>query len=250
MNVVVDGLMTQYEQSGSGPVVLLLHGWGDTLDTFNSLTKSLEKSHTVVRLDLPGFGKTESPKETFTLQSYAEFVHHFTDKIGINKVDTLIGHSNGGAIAIKAISIAELEPKKLVLLASSGIRSTYKGRKKALRIAAKTAKLPTKLMPKNVQAKLKKKAYAAVGSDLFVAEHLQKTFKEVVGEDLLTSSAKITSDTLLLYGSDDTATLPAYGSMFAEKIANSKLHVIEGAGHFLHQTHAEQVESYIKEFIS
>lgn len=250
MTVVVDGLITNYEKSGSGPTVLLLHGWGDTLHTFDALVQSLESDYTVIRLDLPGFGKTDNPKETFTLQRYAEFVNHFIQKIDVKGLDVIVGHSNGGAIAIKAVSMNVLKPKKLVLLASSGIRSTYKGRKKALRLAAKTAKLPTKLMPKHLQAKLKRRAYATIGSDLFVAEHLQKTFKEVVGEDLLTSSANITTDTLLLYGTEDTATLPAYGSMFAKKIRNSQLHVIEGAGHYLHQSHASQVESYLKEFIS
>jgi pimeloyl-ACP methyl ester carboxylesterase len=249
MKIVVDGLLTTYEKSGTGPVVLLLHGWGDDHNTFQSLQEALSRKFTVVAVDLPGFGGTEAPKETFNLYKYAAFVHSFMTKIGVSEVYGLIGHSNGGAISIRAIADAAIEPKKLVLLASSGIRSTYNGRKKAMRLAAKAAKLPTKLMPVNLQNKLKKKVYSAVGSDLFVAEHLQPTFKAIVGEDLLAPARKITTDTLLIYGSEDKATLPAYGELFTKSIKNSKLHVIEGAEHFLHHTHAKKVEDIIMEFL-
>jgi len=249
MQVVVDGLLTNYSKTGAGPVVVLLHGWGDSLETFASLQKKLSGDYTVISVDLPGFGKTAAPSETFNLAKYAQFVHDFVDKIVDEPIYALIGHSNGGAISIKALVSANLAPPKLVLLASSGVRSTYKGRKKALRIAAKAAKLPTKLMPEHIQKKLKKKAYASIGSEMFVAEHLQQTFKEVVGEDLLASTNKVQADTLLLYGSKDTATLPAFGELFADKIQQSELHIIEGADHFLHHTHAPKVESLIAEFL-
>jgi len=250
MKVIVDSLVTHYTKSGDGPVVLLLHGWGDSKETFSDLKKNLKSSFTVVTVDLPGFGNTDTPNDTFTLKTYAEFVHSFMSKIGIDQVYAVVGHSNGGAIAIKSIALAELEPKKLVLLASSGVRSTYKGRKKAVRMAAKAAKLPTKLMPSKIQTKLKKKAYSSIGSDMFVAEHLQSTFRAVVGEDLLAAAGSISADTLLLYGSKDTATLPAYGELFAEKIPKSELHIIEGADHFLHHTHANSINEKVLEFLS
>lgn len=249
MQVIVDGLITEYEKSGEGPVVLLLHGWGDTHKTFSSLQKQLKKQFTVIALDLPGFGKTDAPRETFSLHRYGAFVHEYMNKLGVRKIFAVVGHSNGGAIAIRALADADLQPEKLVLLASSGIRTTYKARKKALRLAAKAAKLPTKLMPKNIQNNLKKKAYQTIGSDLFVAEHLQSTFKEVVGEDVLAATKKITADTLLIYGSEDTATLPAYGELFAKNISSSSLHIIEGADHFLHHTHADKVETFVIEFL-
>jgi len=249
MQVVVEGLVTEYKKSGSGRVIVLLHGWGDSLGTFESLQKNLSSNYTVISVDLPGFGKTAAPDDTFTLGKYAQFVHDFVDKVTDEPVYALVGHSNGGAISIKALAQAKIAPTKLVLLASSGIRSTYKGRKKALRLAAKAAKLPTKFMPEHIQKKLKKKAYSSIGSDLFVAEHLQQTFKEVVGEDLLASADKIKADTLLIYGSKDKATLPAYGGLFAEKIKKSDLQIIDGADHFLHHTHGSEVEELITKFL-
>src|SRR5690606_16442194 len=97
MQVVVDGLLTQYEQQGSKrPVILLVHGWGDRLQTYDTLVGKLAKSHTIVRLDLPGFGATEPPKTTWGLEDYAEFIAHFLDKLSL-KPSAMVGHSNGGA---------------------------------------------------------------------------------------------------------------------------------------------------------
>jgi pimeloyl-ACP methyl ester carboxylesterase len=118
-----------------------------------------------------------------------------------------------------------------------------------LRIAAKTAKFPTKLLPSRTQLKLKKYAYSKVGSDLFVAEHLQETFKKVVSEDLLHDSAMITQPTLLIYGSDDDATPVSYGESFSKQIENSELHIIPDADHFLHHTHGAEVETKVVKFL-
>jgi pimeloyl-ACP methyl ester carboxylesterase len=250
MNIVVDDYVVNYEYRGKGKIVLLLHGWGDTLSTFHSISSILSTSYTLISVDLIGFGGSDAPKGALNLHDYAEFVKKFIRKLtGSDELYAIVGHSNGGAIAIKIVSEDMLRCDKLVLLASSGIRSTYKPRKKALRLAAKTAKIPIMLLPKNIQKKLKKKAYSLMGSDLFVAEHLQDTFKKVVSEDLLEQAKHIAIPTLLLYGSEDTATPPAYGEMYRQNIRGSQLEIIEAAGHFLHHTHDTEVARKIGLFL-
>jgi pimeloyl-ACP methyl ester carboxylesterase len=249
MNVVVNNTMVHYTVNGVGPVVVLVHGWGDSLSTFHSMQTKLQKAYRVIALDLPGFGESEPPSETYDLQKYAQFVADFLHKITEKHIYAFIGHSNGGAIIIRGVSGGILHSDRVILLASSGIRSTYRRRKKALRIVAKTAKLPTKLLPSRTQTKLKKFAYKKVGSDLFVAEHLQETFKQVVTEDVLQDSAMIHQPTLLLYGSEDTATPTQYGELYAKQIENSKLVFVTDAEHFLHHTHAKEVEAEVLEFL-
>lgn len=249
MTVIVGGLSVNYQMTGKGPVVVLLHGWGDRLETFEQLTGRLSKQYMVVALDLPGFGRSETPHKVFDLAAYAEVVADFLAKLDITHVYAFVGHSNGGAIAIRGLSSGILRAERLVLLASAGVRSTYQGRKKALRLAAKTLKLPTRLLPKSAQTRLKKRAYQAVGSDLFVAENLQETFKKVVSEDVVFESAMIAQPTLLIYGSLDRATPPEYGQRFAHQIEQSELKTIEGADHFLHQTHADEVGGLVSDFL-
>ena len=249
MTVIVDGYSVGYSKTGSGPAIVLLHGWGDSMATFDLIVKILQKNYTVITLDLPGFGKSESPKEIFTLKKYAQFVHNFVTKIGETSIFAYIGHSNGGAILIRGLSSGILRSDKLILLASSGVRSDYTARKRFLKAVAKTAKIPASLLPKSTQAKLKKSAYSKIGSDLFTAEHMQDTFRQVVSEDVVHDSAMINTPTLLIYGSHDKSTPAKYGSKFNQQIEQSELVVLDGADHFLHHTHAPRVIKHMTDFL-
>ena len=249
MKIIVDNLVTNYQKVGSGPIVLLLHGWGDGMDTYKYIVNELKLTNTMISLDLPGFGNSETPKETFSLKLYASFVASFLSKIDSPELYAVIGHSNGGAIAIKALSTNTIKAQKLILLASSGVRNTYSSSKKMKRIIVKSLKIPTKLLPSSMQKKIKKKVYEKIGSDLFVAEHLQETFKEIITDDVTDDATRVSQPTLLIYGSDDDATPVSYGKKFNEKIRGSELVVVQKAGHFLHQTDSKEVISLIKKFM-
>ncbi len=246
--IVVDGLLTRYTKMGAGKTLLFLHGWGDSGDTFRELATALSSGYCVWLLDLPGFGKTQSPASTWNIPDYSRFVAAFAKKAGFQP-DVIIGHSNGGTIAIDVVANKLLKPNKLVLLASAGVRSEYNGRKKALRLLAKGAKVVTKPLPKNVQTKLKKRAYKSIGSDLFVAEHLQETFKNVVTYDVTEEAAQVSIPTLLMYGSNDEATPARYGDIFHQQIKGSQLLIVPGAGHFIHHEATEKLVTATKEFI-
>ncbi len=247
--VVVDGLMTNYVSVGKGKTVVMLHGWGDTSSTFAGLTTELSKKYKVVAVDLPGFGKTQAPGQAWTLDDYASFVSAFLSKISV-KPYALVGHSNGGAIAIRALSNHALSADRLVLLASAGIRGQYNGRNKVLRMVAKTGKLLTKPLPRSVQKRLRTKMYQTVGSDMLVAEHLQETFKNIVSDDVRAEAATIQVKTLLVYGNNDSATPPSYGHMLKDQLPHGTLHIIKDAGHFVHHDSQIQVTDYIMEFLS
>jgi pimeloyl-ACP methyl ester carboxylesterase len=249
MQVVINELMTTYEKAGKGPVVLFLHGWGDSHKTYDELSKALTDRYTTIALDLPGFGGSQPPPADWGLNDYGDFVAAFLQKINVQPF-AVIGHSNGGAIAVRALATHKIQTQKLVLLASAGIRDTYKGRKKVLRIAAKTAKVATYPLPKRLQNKLKRKAYTAIGSELFVAEHMQGTFKKVVTDDVQADAKVITMSALLVYGEDDTATPPTYGALFHRYMQGSSLEVLPGAGHFVHHDKPAEVSKLVQDFLA
>jgi pimeloyl-ACP methyl ester carboxylesterase len=249
MQVIVEDLVVSYEKVGSGPVVVMLHGWADTLRTFDALVQKMQQNYTIVRIDLAGFGGSQPPAKDWSLLDYARYVSAVLQKIAImpNDITVLIGHSNGGAIAIKAVSEDILRPKKLVLLASAGIRQdTLK--KTAYKSIAKLGKLVTLLLPSSQRGKLRRRLYDAAGSDFLIAEHMQGTFKKIVSEDIQAQAEKIKQRTCLIYGELDTATPPLYGQMLQHAISGSVLHVVQNADHFLHQNHTEEVYRYIREF--
>lgn len=250
MQVVVDSLLTRYETQGKGKTVLILHGWGDEAKGFAALQKTLaNEGLKVIVLDLPGFGGTEAPKQVWGLNEYAKFVAHFLQKIDEKNVALLIGHSNGGAIAVRGLASGDLQADKLVLLASAGIRGEYKGRVKALRYITKAGKALTMPLPKSVKTKLRKKVYKTVGSDMLVAEHLQETFKNVVTDDVRADAATLITPTLLIYGENDDATPVRYGEILHQAIDGSTLEILPGAGHFVHLDRPDDVNRAIKEFV-
>lgn len=249
--VVVNKLLTTYSVLGSGSTkIILLHGWGDSSKTFSKLLGGMSiKGCQFFVPDLPGFGKTENPREAWGLSNYAEFVGKFINKLDL-KVYCVIGHSNGGAIAIRALSDNCIQAEKLILIASSGVRGEYKGRKKLMRLIAKTGKVVTYPLPKTTKKKIRSRAYKTIGSDMLVAEHLQDTFKKVVSDDVRQDASRLKIDTLLIYGNEDCATPPSYGQKLSANIKNSKLELIDGAGHFVHQEYADHVADLVVRFLT
>ena len=80
MKIIVQNLATEYRDEGSGKTLIFLHGWQSNLHTFDNLASPLKNYYRVVRLDLPGFGGSEMPKETWDLNKYILFVCDFIQK--------------------------------------------------------------------------------------------------------------------------------------------------------------------------
>jgi pimeloyl-ACP methyl ester carboxylesterase len=240
MQSVVSELLITYETNGQGKDILLLHGWGDDRRTFKILALELSKSYRVTTLDLPGFGTSEPPREVWGLDDYASFLKEFTQKLSIMPY-AVIAHSNGGSVAIRALSRSSLSTEKLILLSSAGIRDREKIRRFLLKVVAKIGKILTFWLPERYKRKLQIKLYGAVGSDMNVVPHLQETFKKTV---------RIELPTLLIYGAEDKATPPLYGQIYAKLIKGSKLETIDGAGHFVHHDKSEEVFKLIRDFLS
>ncbi|HUD11637.1 MAG TPA: alpha/beta hydrolase, partial [Candidatus Saccharimonadia bacterium] len=184
MKVIVNDLAIEYLDQGSGPVMLMLHGWKDSLQTFNPLMPELLKMWRVVRVDLPGFGASEVPKSAWTLLDYVQFVHAFCTKLDI-KPEVLVGHSLGGRIVIRGVSSGELRPKKVILIASAGLAKTKTARNRSFSALAKVGKVVT-LIPPFVfwRRKLREKLYQSAGSDYLGAGEMKETFLNIIQEDL------------------------------------------------------------------
>ena len=249
MQVIVQNLDINYLDEGEGPVILLLHGWQDSLLTFNELTLKLSKAHRLIRLDLPGFGKSETPPSAWSLDDYVRLVSDFMAKLNV-KADIIAGHSFGGRIAIKGTAGNVFQPKKLILIATAGISKSRTARNLALKVLAKTGKAVTSIPPLSFcKEKMKKKMYAAIGSDYLNAGTLKETFLKTIAEDLCQAAEHIAIPTLLIWGADDMETPLSDGKKFAQLINNSDLKVISGAGHFVHREKPTLVSELIDEFI-
>ncbi len=249
MRLIVDDLSVNYEISGKGPCLLMVHGWGDDQKTFDNLRPELSKNYLVLSVDLPGFGGTQPPKEVWGLKEYGRFLAHFLEKLQQTPY-AIIAHSNGASVALVATSEGLLTPSRLVLLGAAGIRDREKIKKHVIKVIAKTGKAATFWLPESKKKSLRKRLYGVSGSDMLVAPHLQETFKKTVAQDVQENATRVRLPTLLVYGDKDTATPPLYGEIYSSKMTNARLEIVSGAGHFVHNDQAEKVTKLIRDFLS
>jgi pimeloyl-ACP methyl ester carboxylesterase len=249
MQVVVDDLITNCELTGTGKLVLLLHGWGDSLHGLSELQAALAKHYNVLAVDLPGFGATQAPKSVWDLDDYSHFISDLLKKLDLGEPYAVIGHSNGGALAIRATSLGLLKPKRIVLLAASGVRNNQTAKRFAFKVMAKTGNAATLWMPDRYRQALRKSLYAAAGSDLLVMPQLQETFKKTVRQDVQADARKITVPTLLIYAKNDPSVPAGSGPRYHQLIAGSRLEIIDDAGHFIHIDQPHKATSLIEGFL-
>lgn len=250
LKAIIQNLAIEYQDEGNGPVLLCLHGWKDNLHTFDQLTTLLSKTHRIIRLDLPGFGKSEIPTKAWFLDDYVDFVKHFIDKLKI-KPEFMLGHSFGGRIIIKGQTTKALNAKKLILIASAGIAHNQKLKKLLLKTLAKTGKIVTSIPPfSSLKEKLRTKLYDKIGSDYLSAGPLKETFINIVREDLQNIAKRINCPTLLIWGTNDSETPLEDGKRLTSLINNSTLNIIDNASHFVHREHPQKVAHFIETFLS
>ena len=250
MKTIVHNLATEYQDEGNGPIMLFLHGWKADAHTFDPLISGFVDAFRVIRLDLPGFGGSEAPREPWGVGDYSVFVNAFIQKLGIS-INTLIGHSFGGRIIIKGVAIGELHPTKVVLIASAGLSTHKKLRNRLFTVLAKVGKAIMRIFPVSIRTRLRRALYEKAGSsDYLDAGTLRETSLKVIREDLSGYAKGMKVPTLLIWGENDTATPLSDGKRLHSLISNSQLKVLEGAGHFVHQERAEDVSALITTFIS
>ncbi|MDO8626352.1 MAG: alpha/beta hydrolase [Candidatus Magasanikbacteria bacterium] len=230
--IVIDGLLTSFiasNKTSTKPPILFLHGWGSSKEVWNLAMQTLESKGVVsYALDLPGFGKTEKPREVWNVHTYVAFILEFLRKLDIKKV-IVVGHSFGGRLALVLAAENPALVSKLVLVDSAGVR-TKPGFKKFLASVSKLARPLFRLRWTNP---LRKKIYRLIDAEDYVATpELNKTFVQVIGEDLQSYAPRILQPTLIVWGKNDMVTPIFFATEFKNKIPRSRLVVLSGAGHY------------------
>jgi pimeloyl-ACP methyl ester carboxylesterase len=113
--VEVDGLRVAYERAGTGPPLVLLHGYvGDGPTTWRRQLDELSDEFTVVAWDAPGAGGSADPPESFGMAGYAGCLAGFVERLGLDRPH-VAGLSFGGALALELAHLHPAVPRTLVL---------------------------------------------------------------------------------------------------------------------------------------
>jgi pimeloyl-ACP methyl ester carboxylesterase len=92
--VRIDDGFLHYVKGGSGPVLVLIHGWPETWWEWHSVMPALAKNHTVIAFDLPGLGDSSIPKDGYDSKTTAARLHQAVNRLGYRQVQVM-GHDQG-----------------------------------------------------------------------------------------------------------------------------------------------------------
>jgi uncharacterized protein (TIGR04551 family) len=98
--VDVDGVHVRYREAGSGPAVVLIHGYGASSDSWLGVMPELAAHHRVIAVDLKGFGWTTRPAGDYSPAAQASLVWGVLDQLKVVDV-ALVGHSWGASVALE-----------------------------------------------------------------------------------------------------------------------------------------------------
>ena len=112
---LVDGVTLQYLEAGSGPAVLLLHGYAETSRMWRPLMPQLAADHRVVAPDLPGIGGSSVPTDGLDMKSAATRIHGLVRQLGIERA-VVVGHDIGLMVAYAYAAQYPSEVDRLALM--------------------------------------------------------------------------------------------------------------------------------------
>ncbi len=243
--ILINECVIAYGTAGRGDRSLVfLHGWRSDKEAWLPVARLMENAgYRLFFIDLPGFGASETPKHAYALHDYAETVRLFIERLGLGN-PCVIGHSAGARIAAKLAAENPDLLEKLVLVASGGARPAFTGLKTAL------AKIAKPFFAMGFMAPLRKKLYAWMGAEDYLATPgLQKTFVNIVNEDLDPLLRNIKTETLVIWGEKDVTAPLAYGRHMAKLIPHARLEIIEGAGHYCFQENPDTFVLLLADFL-
>ncbi len=233
----IDGIKINYEQHGEGEDVLVLHGWGASMETMRPVIDALSSRYRVTALDFPGFGGSGVPPEHYGVPQYAALIYALLQQLGIQKTH-VICHSFGGRVTILLAAQHQQMIGKIVFTGAAGLlkRRTLRyylriyGYKAAKRLSrGRMAKRLLKPLGIDVDARVKN-----AGSQDFRAlpDGMKKVFVRIVNLDLKSRLKDIKSPSLLIWGEKDTETPLRFGRTMEKLIPDAGLVVFSGAGHY------------------
>jgi pimeloyl-ACP methyl ester carboxylesterase len=110
-----DGVKLAYEDSGSGPAVVLVHGWCCDRSYMAPQAEHFRPAHRVLTVDLRGHGASDKPEQEYTIRGFADDVAWLCGELGITR-PVVIGHSMGGATALALAAGHPGVPGAIVML--------------------------------------------------------------------------------------------------------------------------------------
>lgn len=251
-------------QTDSIPIILI-HGTGASLHTFDDWTNKLKYSKRVIRLDLPAYGLTGPfVDRDYSILNYTSFLKEFLETLDIKQC-IIAGNSLGGEIAWNFALEKPDIVKKLILINSGGFPSSSKSVPIAFRLAQTPVinKVVRFITPffivrssvENVFFDKSKVTDSLVERyfDLCLREGNRQAFIDRLGigkRNNYINISNIKQPTLILWGADDLLIPVENAYKFQNSLPNNKLVILENSGHVPMEENPFESIKHVIEFLN
>jgi pimeloyl-ACP methyl ester carboxylesterase len=269
----IHGYRRAYVKAGSGPAILLIHGIGDSSDTWRPVLDQLAQNFTVIAPDLLGHGRSEKPRADYSIAGYANGMRDLLSVLEIDRV-TVVGHSLGGGVAAQFAYQFPDRCERLVLVGSGGVGRTVSP---LLRLAAVPGVeflmplfgLPPLRVASRITFAALKLLDTPLGRDaeevLAVFDALPNTEARQAILRTLRSSVDWRGQvitmldraylaegmpTKVIWGRRDAIIPLGHGRLAQAAMPGSDLEIFDEAGHFPHHTDPARFVDIVQEFIA
>jgi pimeloyl-ACP methyl ester carboxylesterase len=245
------------------PAVVMLHGFGASLHTWDDWAALLESDVRIIRIDLPGFGLTgPDPTGDYTDARSIAVLLALLDRLGVQRA-TFIGNSMGGRIAWAFAAAHPDRVAKLVLVSPDGFAGPGVEYGKPQEVPALMQVLPYTLPRSMLRANLAI-AYADQGRltdatvqrtyDMMVAPGVRSAIvarmRQLVLPDPVPLLRRLAMPTLLLWGDKDGMIPVSNAQDYLAALPNASLVVVPGIGHVPQEEAPRETITLLRDFLA
>ena len=246
------------------PAILLLHGFGASLQAWDDWAPALEKNLRVLRIDIPGFGLSgPAVNQDYSDAADVARVIAVMDQLGVQQV-IVAGHSMGGRIAWNLAAAHPERVSKLVLLSPDGFPDPNAKSDKTYEVPALLGLLPYSLPKWALRMGGVAPAFAD-GSQLTpqmmqryhdmmlapgVRTALLERMRQTRNSDPVARLKSITVPTLLIWGEKDAFIPVGNAQDYLKAMPQARLVTLPGVGHVLHEEAPQASVQAVLDFLS
>ena len=244
------------------PAIVLLHGFGASLQTWDAWAQGLEKDFRVIRFDLPGCGlSSPDPAGVYTDTRTLEILTALLDKLGAKRAN-IVGHSIGGRMAWTFAALHPARVGKLVLVSPDGFASPGFAYGQPPEVPA-SLQLMRYFLPRFLLRMSLAPAYAdpAVMTDALATRYhslmlgpgsraaMLARMQQTVLKDPEPLLRRIQAPTLLLWGQKDAMIPFSNAADYVRVLPHSTLAPLPGVGHVPQEEAPEPSLTLLRDFL-
>jgi pimeloyl-ACP methyl ester carboxylesterase len=268
----IHGFRRAFVTYGRGPALLLIHGIGDSSDTWRPVLDELAKHHTIIAPDLLGHGRSEKPRADYSVAAYANGMRDLLSVLEIDRA-TVIGHSLGGGVAAQFAYQFPERCERLVLVDSGGMGKSVSPFLRLAAIPGVEAFMPLFGLPPvraagQFAAGVMQRLSTALGRDTEELRAVFDALPDTAARRAILRTLRSGVDwrgqvitmldraylaeglpTLLIWGRHDAVIPLSHGRLAHAAMPGSEFEIFDAAGHFPHHADPGRFAAVVSDFV-